>query len=229
MFQLYIGNKESSSWSLRPWVLLSELEIPFEEHLVPFDDGGSWQKYRAFSPTGQVPCLHDGPTVVWESLAITEYLAEAYPEIWPSDPAIRAWGRAVCAEMHSSFRVLREQRPMSVGQRWRAFSTSTPLRADLDRIAELWQQGLNRYGGPFLAGDRFTAVDAFFCPVAFRIQAWALSMTPEALAYADRLLALASMQKWAAAALIEPYREPVHEQAFAALGELIEDHRQPHS
>jgi len=95
MYTLYIGNKNYSSWSLRPWILLTQLGIPFAEQLVPFDDGGSWQKYRAFSPTGLVPCLHDEDTVVWESLGITEYLAEAHPEVWPADRGARAWAREV--------------------------------------------------------------------------------------------------------------------------------------
>ena len=225
MYTLYIGNKNYSSWSLRPWILLTELGIPFEERLVPFDDAGSWRKFRAFSPTGLVPCLHDDDTTVWESLAITEYLAEAHAEVWPADKTARAWARAASAEMHAGFSALRNQCPMSVGLRIQPHQHSDALQKDLNRIAELWQQGLDRFGGEFLAGARFTAVDAFFCPVAYRVQGWNLTLPEAAAAYVDRLLKLTGMQAWTAAALAEPYREPSHEEEFAALGQIIEDLR----
>ena len=107
MYTLFIANKNYSSWSLRPWVLMRSLEVPFEERIVPLEQGSCWDSYRKFSPNGRVPCLHDGDTVVWDSLAITEYLAERHPGVWPTDAATRAWARSASAEMHSGFRVIR--------------------------------------------------------------------------------------------------------------------------
>jgi len=221
MYTLYIGNKNYSSWSLRPWILLTELGIAFEEKLVPFDDGGSREKFRAFSPNGLVPCLHDGDTVVWESLAIVEYLAEKHPGVWPEAVAARAWARAATAEMHAGFNALRGECPMTVGLRISAHQRSIALQQDLDRLDELWQQGFERFGGDFLTGTQFCAVDAFFCPVAYRVQTWGLPLSEVSAAYVERLLALPGMQAWTAAALTEPYREATHEAEFAALGELL--------
>lgn len=225
MYTLYIGNKNYSSWSLRPWILLTTLEIPFVENLVPFTDGGSWEKFRDFSPTGLVPCLHDGDTVVWESLSIVEYVAERYPKVWPADQAARAWARSATAEMHGGFSALRNECPMTVGLRMRLKHQSDALQANLQRLAELWQEGLQRFGGPYLTGSEFCAADAFFAPVAYRLQTYGLTLPAEAAAYAAHLLALPGMQTWTAAALIEPYREPSHEDEIRALGECLEDLR----
>ena len=153
MYSLYIGNKNYSSWSLRPWLLLTELGIPFDENLIPFEDGGSWEKFRAFSPTGLVPCLVDGEQTVWESLGITEYVAEAHPQVWPADSAARAWARSATAEMHAGFNALRNECPMNVGLRIAMNNTSAALTKDVNRLSELWEQGLDRFGGPFLAGS----------------------------------------------------------------------------
>ena len=119
MYELYIGNKNYSSWSLRPWVLMSELGIVFAEHVVAFDPGTSWTKFRAFSPSGKVPCLVDGSTVVWDSLGITEYLAERHAGVWPGEAAARAWARCAAAEMHSGFGALRNTCAMNCGLRVR--------------------------------------------------------------------------------------------------------------
>lgn len=225
MYQLYIGNKNYSSWSLRPWLLLTELKIPFEEQLVPFDDGGSWQKFRAFSPTGLVPCLVDGDTTVWESLGITEYVAETHPTVWPSDVKARTWARSATAEMHAGFNALRNECPMNVGLRIDLFSISAALQKDLNRLTELWEQGLDRFGGPFLAGAEFTAVDAFFAPVAYRIQTYDLPLSSRSLDYANRLLGLDGMQAWTQAGLAETFREPAHEEEFLAIGTITADLR----
>jgi glutathione S-transferase len=225
MFELYIGNKNYSSWSLRPWLLMTELGIPFEEHLVAFDDGGSWQKFRAFSPTGQVPCLHDGERAVWESLAIVEYLAERHPGVWPESEDARAWARSASAEMHAGFAALRNLCPMTVAMRIRLHEQPEALEKDLARVAELWNEGLNRFGGPFLAGSTFCAVDAFFAPVAFRCRTYGLTLEGAANGYPAHLLAQSGMQAWQAAALVEPWREPSHEEELAALGECLEDLR----
>ena len=225
MYQLYIGNKNYSSWSLRPWVLMRELAIPFEEHVVPFDPGSSWEKFRAFSPTGKVPCLIDGGTVAWDSLGITEYLAERHPAVWPPDAVARAWARCATAEMHSGFGTLRNRCSMNCGLRVRLHEVEPALQRDLDRLDELWSEGLRRFGGPFLAGGSFSAVDAFFAPVAFRIDTYGLTLREPAVAYARRLLALATMQDWKRAGLLEPWREADHEAEAAASGTILEDLR----
>src|SRR5580658_8231839 len=176
MYVLYIANKNYSSWSLRPWILMRELGIPFEERLVPFEPGPVQKAFRAFSPTGRVPCLIDGATRVWDSLAITEYLAERQLDVWPANPEARAWARCAVAEMHSGFGALRSICSMSCGVRIRLQSIPEALANDLERIEQLWNEGLESFGGPFLAGNRFTAVDAFFAPVAFRIQTYSLKL-----------------------------------------------------
>ncbi|WP_266180304.1 glutathione S-transferase family protein [Dyella humicola] len=223
---LYIANKNYSSWSLRPWVLLSELGIPFEERQVAFDQGSNWSRFRSFSPTGRVPCLQDGDTVVWDSLAITEYLAERHPQVWPSDTAARTWARCAAAEMHSGFATLRDQCGMNCGIRVRLRDIGSALKADIVRINELWTEGLARFGGPFLAGKTFTGVDAFFAPVAFRVQTYDLALDRPAAEYAQRLLALPSMRRWYDAALAETWRDQAHEEETLHFGDVVEDLRQ---
>lgn len=227
MYTLYIANRNYSSWSLRAWILMRVLNIPFEERLMVFEDGSSWAAFRAFSPAGLVPCLHDAPTVVWDSLAIVEYLAERHPGVWPADAAARAWARSAAAEIHSGFQALRSACTMTCGQRIRLHDVSPALRRDLDRIGELWGAGLARFGGPYLAGDTFTAVDAFYAPVAFRAQTYGLEWPGAAGEYVQRLLALPAMQDWYAAALKESWREPGHEAEALAAGTIVADLRQP--
>jgi glutathione S-transferase len=223
MDELIIGNKNYSSWSLRPWVLMRELGLPFTERLVPF---GSMD-FKALSPSGRVPVLKHGDTTVWDSLAIAEYLAERHPGVWPQDAGARAWARSAAAEMHSGFGALRQSCSMTCGQRVRLATVPPALQADLDRLADLWSEGLTRFGGPFLAGRAFTAVDAFFAPVAFRVRTYALPLPPAPAAYAARLLALPSLQAWNAEALKEPFREATHEADVAAAGTVVEDLRVP--
>lgn len=225
MYRLYIANKNYSSWSLRPWVLMRELEIPFEEHLTPFEEGTSWSSFRAFSPTGLVPCLVDGESAIWESLGIAEYLAERHAGIWPQDAAARAWARCASAEMHAGFAALRQRCTMNCGIRARLVETPAALRKDIARLDELWSEGLARFGGPFLAGPGFSAVDAFFAPVAFRIQSYGLELSDSSMNYANRLLALSSMQQWYAEALEEPWRDPAHEAEISEFATLLEDLR----
>jgi len=228
MYELYIANKHYSSWSLRSWLLLSELDIPFHERLVPFigDAVVNWTAFRAFAPNGKVPCLHDGDTVVWDSLAIAEYLAERHPGVWPSNSNARAWARCAAAEMHAGFVALRSHCPMMCGLRIR-LSDDLPasLHADIARIDELWSEGLARFGGPFLAGSGFGAVDAFFAPVAFRIQTYGLVLGDAAAAYAQRLCELPGMQHWYAGALQETWRDPTHENEAKDIGTLLRDLR----
>ena len=227
MVQLYIANKNYSSWSLRPWVLLRERGIAFEEKLVPFapDSVPNWQAFRAFSPSGKVPCLIDGDAVVWDSLAIAEYMAERDPGVWPADAVARAWARCAAAEMHSGFSELRNVCTMNCGLRVRIDAPSAALQKDVARIDELWNEGLMRFGGPFLAGDAFTAVDAFYAPVAFRIQGYGLELGEAAMAYAQRLLDLPAMREWYASALAERWRDPEHDEAARSAGTWLQDLR----
>ena len=221
MYKLYIGNKNYSSWSLRPWLLLRELGIPFTEQLVPFGNGA----FDRFSPTGKVPCLADGEVLLWDSLGITEYVSERHPGVWPTDVAARAWARCAAAEMHSGFNTLRDQCPMSCGIRVSIQNYSAPLRDDIIRLDHLWSEGLRRFGGPYLAGDKFTAVDAFFAPVAFRIQIYDLKMSNAPLSYASQLRALKAMREWYDLAIQEPWRDPGHEEEAKRAGTWLKDFR----
>lgn len=226
MYQLYIANKNYSSWSLRPWILMRELGIAFEEHVIPFPETNSFDTFRPISPSGRVPSLHDGELVVWDSLSIAEYLAERHPGVWPTDSSARAFARSAAAEMHSSFGTLRSTCSMNCGLRVRLGAISPALAKDVTRIGELWTEGLRRFGGPFLAGPVFSNADAFFAPVAYRAQTYGLPFEGAAAEYAQRLLALPGMQSWYAAALAEPWREPGHEaEIVAAGGAILADHR----
>ena len=225
MYDLYIANKNYSSWSLRPWALMRELDISFREHLVPFGQESSWQSYRRVSPTGKVPCLVDGDTVVWDSLAIAEYLAERHDAVWPKAGAARAWARSAAAEMHSGFGELRNRCSMTCGVRVRLNEHPAALDHDLARLGALWSDGLRRFGGPFLAGDAFTAVDAFYAPVAFRIQSYGLTLEPAAAEYAERLLRTRALREWYADALKETLRDLPHEADISQVGQVTEDLR----
>lgn len=225
MYTLYIANKIYSSWSLRPWVLMRTLSIAFEEKIFPFATGSNRDAYRVFSPSGRVPCLHHGEMVIWDSMAIAEYLAEQHPGIWPDDRVARTWARSATAEMHSGFAALRQQCPMHCGFRIALNPVTPALQQDIERVDALWREGLQRFGGPFLAGAAFTAVDAFFAPVVFRVQSYGLPLSETALAYAQRILALKAMREWETAALLEPWREPDHEQQALDAGSVLADLR----
>lgn len=225
MYDLYIANKNYSSWSLRPWLLMRELGIPFNEHLMQFSGPMGGGSFRSFSPTGKVPTLRDGDTVVWDSLGITEYLAERHPTVWPSDSHARTWARCASAEMHSGFTTLRDRCTMNCGIRVQLRDMPEPLDRDITRIAELWNDGLVRFGGPYLAGATFSAVDAFFAPIAFRIQTYGLDLDARAAGYARRLLALHPMQEWYRDALAETWRDAEHEDEVVRTGTVIEDLR----
>jgi len=225
MFDLYVGNKNYSSWSLRPWVLMRELDIPFREIVVPFGGAANPDAFRAFSPTGKVPCLVDGPITVWDSLAITEYVAERHAGVWPAEIVARAWARCAAAEMHSGFQALRNTCGMNCGLRIRLHAIDAGLDRDLRRLERLWADGLGRFGGPFLTGTRFCAADAFFAPVAFRIQTYDPPLDADARRYVSQLLALPSLQQWYAAALAETWRDAEHEDEVRGVGVWTQDLR----
>lgn len=226
MYELFIANKNYSSWSLRPWVLLKVLGIPFEERLLPFPEkaaGGI--AFKGASPSGKVPCLKDGDTVVWDSLAIAEYLNERHKGVWPVDAEARAWARSAAAEMHSGFQTLRGTCNMNCGIRVRITSVPAGVTQDLARLGELWNEGLEKFGGPFLAGKDFSNVDAFFCPVAYRVQTYGLKVDERSSAYVKQLLALPAMREWYDAGLAETLRIERYEAEARAAGDMIRDLR----
>jgi len=228
MLELWIGNKNYSSWSLRTWIALRSAGIPFTERLVPFHDAAAWADYRSAHPSGLVPLLVDGDTEVWDSLAIIEYLAERHPALWPQDRRARAFARSAAAEMHSGFAALRAVCGMNVGVRARVREMPEAVLRDLARLSALWRAGLDAFGGPFLTGPAFTAADAFFCPVAFRIRTYGLEVpAPAAAAYAARLIEVPAMQEWSAAALAETFRDPPHDAELTDRCTLVEDLRAP--
>ena len=211
--QLYIGNKNYSSWSMRPWVALRQFGIPFDEVLVRFDsfdaDSRFKQTMARVTPTGTVPVLVDEGFSVWDTLAIAEYLAEKFPEhpLWPRDPQARARARSLCAEMHAGFRALRNACAMNIEASLpevgaRVLAEQPGVQADLDRLAAAWQDALAQSGGPFLFGE-FGLVDAYFAPVVSRIRTYGLPLPPAASAWAERLWASAGVQAWVADALQE--------------------------
>lgn len=222
MLQLLIGNKNYSSWSMRPWVLLRQLQIPFEEVMVRFDsfDGDSAFKraLAGVNPAGKVPVLLDDGFAVWDTLAITEYIAERFPErgVWPPDRQARARARSVCAEMHSGFSALRSHCPMNVeaslpqiGEK--VWQEQAPVRTDVGRIVSMWSGLLEQHGGPMLFGQ-FSAADAYFAPVCLRLKTYALPVPPAIASYVERVLALPAVQAWTEGALAEhdfvPFDEP---------------------
>jgi len=206
---------------------MKALDIPFEEKVEFFLEDSSWDKFRAFSPNGLVPCLHDGDQVIWESLGIVEYLAERHAGVWPTDAEARTWARCATSEMHAGFSALRNECPMNCGLRVELNTISPALRQNLDRLDELWNEGLNKFGGPYLAGESFTAVDAFYAPVAFRVQTFSLALGDTAMAYVQRMLSLDAMRDWYEAGLRETWRETGHDREAYEAGKLIADLRTP--
>ena len=203
--QLFIGNKAYSSWSLRPWLLMRTLDIPFEEIVTPLYVEGSRERMLREAPTGKVPVLRDGDFAVWDSLAIVEYLAERFPEkgVWPRAAMDRARARSLCAEMHAGFQALRQACPTNFRRARRAapLPLEETVRADLARIEAIFTAAQD---GPFLFGD-FSAADAFFAPVVSRLDTYALALAPAARAYCDAILALPAFALWREGAQAESW------------------------
>ncbi|WP_038346338.1 glutathione S-transferase family protein [Acinetobacter sp. A47] len=224
MYQLFIGNKNYSTWSMRPWILLKQAGIPFQEQLIRFDSFDADSQFKTeilkLNPTGKVPALVDGKRVVWDTLAICEYLAEQHPEhgLWPQDQSLRAKARCISAEMHSSFQALRNLCPMNVEadlthigrQLW---SDHAQLRADVARIEQIWSQRATEDG--FLCGE-FSIADAFYAPVVMRFDCYQLPLSASSQNYMQTILALPSVQQWIAEARQEqqfvPFDEPYRQQ-----------------
>jgi glutathione S-transferase len=202
--KLFIGNKNYSSWSLRGWLVTKLSGEPFEEVPVTLVGHTPNPANLSFSPSGLVPCLHDGDVVVWDSMAIAGYLAERHPEMWPADAAARAWARSISAEMHSGFSTLRSQMTMCIRERVDVRPWSQALEADIARITRIFDESRRRFGGggAFLCG-RFSIADCFFAPVAFRFQTYDVRLDGAARAYVDALLAQPLLQEWEKAALAE--------------------------
>ena len=224
-YVLITANRNYSSWSLRPWVLMKALDIPFADRLEPFTKPSNYAEFRSFSPTGQVPALIDGEHSLWDSLGIVLYLADRHPAVWPQDPAARAFAQCVTAEMHSGFAALRNYCTMNVGVRVKPHAPAGLLARDIARVREIFETGLTRFGGPWLAGPEFTAADAFYAPVAFRIRTYGLDLGPLAQQWVDAVLAHPAMLEWETAALAESWREVSHEEELAAAGEIVADYR----
>ena len=202
--RLVIGNKNYSSWSLRPWLALKVLGEDFEEMRIPLYGPGSKEAILAHSPSGKVPCLIDGTTVVWDSLAILEYLAERHPQLWPQDRAERARARALSAEMHAGFANLRQHMSMNVRKRYPGRGRTPEVLVEIARVAAIWSEAR----GPFLFGA-FGAVDAMFAPVALRFRTYEVQLPPQAAAYAQALLGLPALRQWVADAEREAESIPV--------------------
>ena len=224
-YTLITANRNYSSWSLRPWVLMKTLGIPFNDRIEQFQEDSNYAAFRAFSPTGQVPCLIDGDTTIWDSLGIALYLADRHDGVWPTDPAARAWAMCAVTEMHGGFGALRNDCTMNVGVRVKPNPMRPALVRDVARIGELWTEGLSKFGGPLLAGPKFTAVDAFFAPVAYRVRTYDLDVGAAGQAWVDMILTTPAMQQWEAEALAESWREVGHEDDLKACGSITADYR----
>ena len=224
-YTLITANRNYSSWSLRPWVLMKALGIAFEDRIEPFSQDSNYESFRKFSPTGQVPCLIDDGVTIWDSLGITMYLADRHDSVWPTDPAARAWAMCAVAEMHGGFSALRGDCTMNVGVRVKPNPMRPALVRDVARIAELWAEGLSKFGGPFLVGPKFTAADAFFAPVAYRVRTYDLDVGSAGKAWVNMILSLPAMQTWESEALAESWREVGHEAELAACGSITADYR----
>ena len=223
-YTLITANRNYSSWSLRPWVLMKALGIAFEDRIEPFAQAVNYEAFRGFSPTGQVPVLLHGDRTVWDSLGIALYLAERHEGVWPKDESARAFAMCGVAEMHGGFSALRNQCPMNVGVRVAKPEHDAALAKDVARLKELFEEGLARFGGPWLAGPDFTALDAFFAPVAYRIRTYALDVGA-GQTWVDRILAHPAMLEWEQQALSETWREESHEAEIGAAGDITADYR----
>lgn len=222
--RLVIGNKNYSSWSMRPWVLMKQLDIPFEEEKLRLDftQGSAFRiRLGEISPVGKVPVLLDGELAIWDTLAITEYLAEKFPgvAVWPRDTKARARARSLCAEMHSGFGSLRSKCPMNIEASLPAvgmqlMAECDGVSRDLARITAMWSEALQDSGGPYLFGE-FSAVDAFYAPVVARLRSYALPVPLPVADYMARVWSAPGVAAWVAGALAEqdwiaedePYRQ----------------------
>jgi len=195
---LVLGSKRFSTWSLRPWILLKELNIPFSETVIELDYSTTRPEILKYSPSGRVPCLMDGELIIWDSLSIFEYIHENHGGVWPADKKLRAWCRSVAAEMHSGFTELRKNLSGQFLKTGLAYEKTAEVLEEIDRIKAIWKEGLTRNGGPFLAGKSFSGVDAMFAPVALgRFIPYGVELKdPQLEAYVKQMASLATYQQW---------------------------------
>lgn len=206
---LVVGNKNYSSWSMRPWIAMKVAGLAFQEEVIPLYEPGSRERVLKYSPTGKVPCLVDGDVTVWESLAILDYLADKFPhaKIWPDDPKARALARAVSAEMHAGFAPLRNHCPMNMRRDPdRKRDLPPEVQANVERIDTIWSQCRSRFGasGPFLFGG-FSAADAMYAPVVSRFASYAIAVSPVARDYMGAMMALPAWKEWEEAGIAEKW------------------------
>ncbi len=204
MLKLVIGDRNYSTWSLRPWLAIKQAGLPFEEIMIPLRDSQTKTEILKYSPSGKIPCLIDGQTVVWDSLAICEYLAEKSPSLWPGDRKARAEARSIAAEMHSGFPALRQGMPMDILASKPFDERSAEVTADIARIVAIWEACRARYAkaGPFLFGS-FSIADAMFAPVVWRFLTYVVDLPPASKAWVETMTALPAMQEWRAGAQAE--------------------------
>jgi len=205
MYELHLGNKNYSSWSLRPWLLLKHFAIPFTEHMVSVAGRDYNPALKPLAGNARVPCLHDDGFQIWESIAIAEYLAERQPAMWPADPRARARARSISAEMHAGFTHLRTAMPMNLKLKLKGKPASPEVQREIDRIVEIWEEARTQFAtadGPWLFGA-FSIADAMFAPLVWRFHVYNVGLPPVAAAYRDAMLAHPAMQEWYAAGIRE--------------------------
>lgn len=205
MFDLYIGNKNYSSWSLRPWLLMKHFGIPFTEHMVSVAGRDYNPALKPLAGNARVPCLHEDGFQIWESIAIAETLAERYPAMWPADPKARARARSISAEMHAGFSQLRSAMPMNLKFKLKGKPASPEVQRDIDCIVEIWEDARSKFAtadGPWLFGN-FSVADAMYAPIVWRLHIYNVPLPKVAVAYRDAMLNHPAMIEWYAAALQE--------------------------
>lgn len=206
--KLIIANKLYSSWSLRPWILMQALGVPFEEEVIPLYQPDTAARIAEYSPAGRVPVLIDGGMPIWESLAIVEYLHEKFPHqvIWPKTVSARVHARAIASEMHAGFAALRQALPMNLAKRFKPKDHGPEVAGNVARISTMWKEARRRFadGKPFLFGD-FSAADAMYAPVVTRFDTYQVAVDAETRAYMDAVLTHPAFVAWRTAALLEPW------------------------
>ena len=225
--KLVIGNRNYSSWSMRPWLVMREVGLEFEETVIPLRQPDTPARIAQYSPSGKVPVLIDCDVKVWESLAIISYLADKYPDkaIWPEGAAARAYAKSIAMEMHGGFQALRQTCPMHLGKRFAAPTMTDDLAANVSRVEDIWRETRGRFGagGPYLFGKRFTAADAMFAPVATRFDSYSIPVAADTRAYIDAIYAHPGFVEWRTAAFEEPWSISAFEDGHTIVANLKDE------